>query len=288
MACSGCSSPVVHVGERELAVLGRAGVSASATASRPPWVPSTPTSTFSNILSSLDRCRAMLGARAGARPVDAPRHRRGRFLRMARARRSCGASADRAGRSMGRDARANDAVARPRRRAPRRARSRPAPADAARQARLAGVAGARRARHARARRPAGRRRTGGRGFLWFVLALLALNWLSCCSFQPGNGEQRVTVPFSPYFLEQVKAGQVKSISSKGNTVEGKFKTKLRYPASDKRRPRRRCSRPRCRRSGTAASCRRCCRKSASRSTPNRPERDRRCWPSCCSASARRC
>jgi cell division protease FtsH len=41
----------------------------------------------------------------------------------------------------------------------------------------------------------------------------------------------VTVPFSPYFLEHVKAGQVDSVSTKGDTVQGEFKTKLRYPNS---------------------------------------------------------
>jgi cell division protease FtsH len=70
-----------------------------------------------------------------------------------------------------------------------------------------------------------------RGFLWFVLALIALNWISLLTFQPA-GERRVTVAFSPYFVEQVKAGQVRSISSRGDSVEGKFKTKLRYPPSD--------------------------------------------------------
>jgi cell division protease FtsH len=73
-----------------------------------------------------------------------------------------------------------------------------------------------------------------RGFWWFVLALIALNWLSVIFFAPSAGEQRVTVPFSPYFLEQVKAGEVKSISSKGDTVEGDFKAKQRYPQSDKK------------------------------------------------------
>jgi len=72
------------------------------------------------------------------------------------------------------------------------------------------------------------------GFLWFVLILIAVNWLSLLLFQPSSGEQRVTVPFSPYFLEQVKANQVRSISSKGDTVEGNFKTKLRYPSSDEK------------------------------------------------------
>ncbi len=73
-----------------------------------------------------------------------------------------------------------------------------------------------------------------RGFWWFVLALIALNWLSVLFFQPSSGEQRVTVPFSPYFLEQVKGGTVSTIASKGDTIQGKFKAKLRYPATDKK------------------------------------------------------
>jgi cell division protease FtsH len=67
------------------------------------------------------------------------------------------------------------------------------------------------------------------GFMWFVGILLAINLLSVFFFQPATGEQRVTVPFSPYFLTQVKSGNVKSIASKGDTVEGNFKAKLRYP-----------------------------------------------------------
>jgi cell division protease FtsH len=43
----------------------------------------------------------------------------------------------------------------------------------------------------------------------------------------------VSVPFSPYFLSHVQAGQVKSISSTGDTIQGTFATKLRYPANDK-------------------------------------------------------
>jgi cell division protease FtsH len=72
-----------------------------------------------------------------------------------------------------------------------------------------------------------------RGFLWFVLALFALNWVIVLVAQPSKGEKRVTVPFSPYFIEQVKSGHVKSINSKGNTVEGKFTTKLTYPPNNK-------------------------------------------------------
>jgi cell division protease FtsH len=73
-----------------------------------------------------------------------------------------------------------------------------------------------------------------RGFWYFVLALIALNWLSVLFFQPSSGEPRVTVPFSPYFLEQVKGGTVSTIASKGDTIQGKFKAKLRYPPSEKK------------------------------------------------------
>jgi cell division protease FtsH len=70
------------------------------------------------------------------------------------------------------------------------------------------------------------------GFLWFVLILLAFNFGSVLLFQPSS-EPRVTVPFSHYFLEQVKGGQVSSIASKGDTIQGNFKSKLRYPPASK-------------------------------------------------------
>ena len=84
--------------------------------------------------------------------------------------------------------------------------------------------------HAPTRPPPHRRA----GFLWFVVALLALNWLSLLLFQPSKGEPRVTVPFSPYFLEQVKGDSVYSIVSKGDTIQGELKAKQRYPADDKK------------------------------------------------------
>ncbi len=52
-----------------------------------------------------------------------------------------------------------------------------------------------------------------RGFWIVVLVLLALNWFSVLMTRPG-AEPRVTVPFSPYFLNELDAGAVKSISSK--------------------------------------------------------------------------
>ena len=67
-----------------------------------------------------------------------------------------------------------------------------------------------------------------RGFWIFFVVLLALNWVSVLLIQPA-GQPRVKVPFSPYFLDQLEAGQVKSISSKGDTVNGTFYAAVRYP-----------------------------------------------------------
>ena len=68
-----------------------------------------------------------------------------------------------------------------------------------------------------------------RGFWIAVAVVLALNWLSVLIFAPSNQQPRVKVPFSPYFLNEVQAGQVKSISSKGDTIQGTFTTEVRYP-----------------------------------------------------------
>jgi len=70
-----------------------------------------------------------------------------------------------------------------------------------------------------------------RGFWIFFLVLLALNWISVLAFQP-SAQPRVKVPFSPYFLLQLQADKVKSISSRGDTIQGTFATKLRYPPND--------------------------------------------------------
>jgi cell division protease FtsH len=67
-----------------------------------------------------------------------------------------------------------------------------------------------------------------RAFWIFVIVLLAVNWLSVLLIQPSSAT-RVTVPFSPYFLTKLQDGQVKSISSKGDTINGTFASKVNYP-----------------------------------------------------------
>jgi cell division protease FtsH len=70
-----------------------------------------------------------------------------------------------------------------------------------------------------------------RGFWMLVVALLAVNFLLMLIFKPAS-ESRVKVPFSPFFLSQVDAGQVQSITSKGDSIEGTFKNPVRYPPDD--------------------------------------------------------
>jgi cell division protease FtsH len=69
---------------------------------------------------------------------------------------------------------------------------------------------------------------------WFwiaVVALLAVNLLLMLAFRPSNAT-RVKVPFSPYFVSQVNAGQVKSITSQGDSIQGTFAQPVRYPPDD--------------------------------------------------------
>ncbi|MBV9197889.1 MAG: ATP-dependent zinc metalloprotease FtsH [Solirubrobacterales bacterium] len=60
-----------------------------------------------------------------------------------------------------------------------------------------------------------------------VIALLVLNlWISSQALQPAA---RVRIPYSPTFLEQVRAGNVKEISSTGDSIQGTFRTAVKYP-----------------------------------------------------------
>jgi cell division protease FtsH len=79
-------------------------------------------------------------------------------------------------------------------------------------------------------KPPGLRALGPR-FLWFVVILLALNlWLT--SLIPSTHE-RVRIPYSPTFLTEVKGGNVKSISSRGTTVQGELRHEFKYPPTGK-------------------------------------------------------
>ncbi len=66
----------------------------------------------------------------------------------------------------------------------------------------------------------------GRRFLAILVALFVLNWLIVEIFAPA--EERIRVPYNPTFLNQVRDGNVKEISSRGDTVQGKFGKEVKY------------------------------------------------------------
>jgi cell division protease FtsH len=70
----------------------------------------------------------------------------------------------------------------------------------------------------------------GRRFLLIVGLLLLLNYATVAIFGPGD--ERIRVPYSPFFLQQVRADNVKEISSKGETVTGKFEKEVKDPDGD--------------------------------------------------------
>jgi cell division protease FtsH len=68
-----------------------------------------------------------------------------------------------------------------------------------------------------------------RWWLLVALVLLAFNfYLGTRATEPPS---RVRVPYSPFFIDQVTAGHVKEITSKGTAIQGTFTQKLSYAGS---------------------------------------------------------
>jgi len=60
-----------------------------------------------------------------------------------------------------------------------------------------------------------------------VLGVLALNfWISSQALKPAA---RVQVPYSPTFLQQVESNNVSQISSTGDSIQGTFRSEVKYP-----------------------------------------------------------
>jgi cell division protease FtsH len=66
----------------------------------------------------------------------------------------------------------------------------------------------------------------GRRFLAILAVLFLLNWLIVAIFAPA--EERIKVPYNPTFLAEVREGNVKEISSRGDTVQGEFRDQVKY------------------------------------------------------------
>ena len=68
-----------------------------------------------------------------------------------------------------------------------------------------------------------------RRWIVFFLALLALNvFITNRAMEP---ESRVRVPYSPFFLQQVRTGNVDEITSKGTDIQGTFRKQVTYEDS---------------------------------------------------------
>ena len=68
-----------------------------------------------------------------------------------------------------------------------------------------------------------------RGWILFALALLAFNfYLGSRATQPSS---RIRVPYSPFFLQQVRSGHVEEITSKGTAIQGTFTREERFAGS---------------------------------------------------------
>src|SRR5919108_517665 len=63
--------------------------------------------------------------------------------------------------------------------------------------------------------------------LLIIAALLAANYIFVALFAPGKVEP-VRIAYSPTFLDEVRGGKVERISTTGATVDGRFKTELKF------------------------------------------------------------
>src|SRR3954447_16913952 len=69
-----------------------------------------------------------------------------------------------------------------------------------------------------------------RRFLGILVLLLALNYLLVAVFAPAA--PRPDISYSPYFLQQVRSGNVKEIAATGEEVKGEFRNKVDAPDDD--------------------------------------------------------
>src|SRR5438270_10254192 len=68
--------------------------------------------------------------------------------------------------------------------------------------------------------------------LWLAavaVALLAVNYWA--GSRATQAQSRVRVPYSPFFLQQVRSGNVVGITSKGTAIQGTFRRPERYGGS---------------------------------------------------------
>ena len=64
-----------------------------------------------------------------------------------------------------------------------------------------------------------------------LLALLVLNFALAAKFL-GGGATRVTIPYNPTFLTQLRDGNVAAVTARQDAIQGTFKRAVRYPATN--------------------------------------------------------
>src|SRR6187401_840449 len=63
-------------------------------------------------------------------------------------------------------------------------------------------------------------------WVWLTVGLLVVNfWAGAQAMQE---QSRLTVPYSPFFLDQVREGNVAEVTSKGTAIQGDFKQPRAY------------------------------------------------------------
>src|SRR5690348_4855623 len=68
----------------------------------------------------------------------------------------------------------------------------------------------------------------GVSWRWIVFALVLLSLNVFFASRAMEPQSRVRVPYSPFFLQQVRAHNVEEITSKGTDIQGTFKKQLTF------------------------------------------------------------
>jgi cell division protease FtsH len=64
-----------------------------------------------------------------------------------------------------------------------------------------------------------------------VVILVSINFLVVALVPKTAREERVSIPYSPAFVTQLRAGNVESIDAKGDTIEGKLRSEVTLPGA---------------------------------------------------------
>ena len=125
------------------------------------------------------------------------------------------------------------------------------------------------------RRPAFRLPSRRTRFIFYAVGISLLLIFNIWAANNALQHHRVRVPYSPFFVQQIKAGNVESITSTGTAIQGRLKPRGQGRLG--RRGRLATSRPRSRPLPTRRSSTGCSRRTRSRSTREPLQRQAPFW-----------